>query len=203
MASVSPYHGLEEAKWAGKTDELIDAHPLKREELVKVVLQAWSDIFDSKFGPNEFKVGKDIYPQPKIMGFLLHELIPIEFQTRYPAVWRGQLTKSDKDLVYIPDPKFSVEIKTSYNPRNIFGNRSYAAKSDKPSKRVIKDKSGYYLTVNFGKCSPASPNPEILFIKYGWLDHADWVGQAAETGQSAHLPPAAAKYKLQTLYPSK
>ncbi len=197
MASFSPYQGLEEAKWADKTDELINSHPLKKEEMVEVVLQSWNDIFDSRFGPKGFQIGKHIFPKPQIMGFLLHEMIPLEFAERYKGLWRGDLSGADKDLVYISDSKFSVEIKTSSNPKQIFGNRSYA---QEPNGIGKKDKSGYYLTVNFGKCQKSFPKPLILLIKFGWLDHTDWVGQAAATGQQAHLIPAAAKHKLQTLY---
>ncbi len=110
--------------------------------MVEVVLQSWNDIFDSKLGPKGFQIGKHIFPKPQIMGFLLHELIPLEFSARYPRLWRGEQTASDKDLVYIPDPQYSVEIKTSSDSKNIYGNRSYAQESDSAGK---KSKSGYYL----------------------------------------------------------
>jgi ScaI restriction endonuclease len=72
----SPYAGLPPEKWAAKTLELIEQYPLKKEEIAEVVLQAWKDIFDSRLGPKGFQIGKDIFPQPQIMAFLLHELIP-------------------------------------------------------------------------------------------------------------------------------
>ncbi|MDR3737496.1 MAG: ScaI family restriction endonuclease [Terracidiphilus sp.] len=196
----SPYLGLAEAKWLQKTNELIEAHPLKTKEIKEVVLQAWDDLFDSKFGPKNFKIGTHIFPKPQIMGFFLHELIPLEFATRYPNKWRGEKTAGDKDAVYIPDNKFSIEIKTSSHAAQIFGNRSYAQVGTTEGK---KSKSGYYLTVNFGKFTATECRPKILKIRFGWIDHSDWIGQAAATGQQAHLVAGADRYKLLAIYPAE
>src|ERR1035441_1783561 len=130
MVALSPYNKVKETQWLQKTKQLVEAHPLKAIELVKVVLQSWNDIFESKLGPKGFQIGKHIFPKPQIMGFLLHELIPLEFAARYPKLWRGEQSSSDKDLVYIPDAQYSVEIKTSSNSKNIYGNRSYAQESE-------------------------------------------------------------------------
>lgn len=191
-----PYSGIPKKKWAEKTKELVAAHPLKGKEIVEVVLLSWGAIFQSKIGPHSFRIGTDLFPKPQIMGFFLHELIPLEFAARHPKKWRGEQIAGDKDLVYIPDPQFSVEIKTSSHKTQIFGNRSYA---QKPSS-AKKSKSGYYLTINFekfGKCQPS--RPRIIRIRFGWLDHTDWIGQAAATGQQAHLNPNAEEKKLITL----
>jgi hypothetical protein len=47
---TSPYKGLKQARWLGKTNELSAAHPLKAAELVDLVLTCWKDVFDSKLG---------------------------------------------------------------------------------------------------------------------------------------------------------
>jgi hypothetical protein len=198
--AVSPYAGLAENAWLKKTEELVSAHPLKTSEIRCVVLQAWSDIFDSKLGPHNFQIGRHIFPKPQIMGFFLHELIPLEIASRYPGKWRGDQTAADKDLVYIPDNLFSVEIKTSSHPTRIFGNRSYAQPAESVGK---KNKSGYYLTVNFGKFDQSGANPKILLIRFGWIDHSDWIGQAAASGQQAHLTPSADRLKLLTIHPAE
>jgi hypothetical protein len=195
----SPYLKIPEDAWLKQTKRLIDSHPLSSKEIVDVVLQAWADIFDSKLGPKGFQIGKDIFPKPQILGFFLHELIPLEFAARYPGKWRGERTSADKDLVYIPNDAFSMEIKTSSHPNQIFGNRSYAQEITNGGK---KSKSGYYLTVNFGKCSEKISRPSISQVRFGWLDHTDWIGQSAATGQQAHLTPAADKYKLLRIYPA-
>lgn len=191
--ATSPYEGIPEALWRNKTRELIHEHPLKIVEVREVVLQAWNDIFDSKLGPKRFQIGRHIFPKPQIMGFFLHELIPLEFAARYPTDWRGEKTAGDKDMVYIPDSKFSIEIKTSSHPTQIFGNRSYAQEGKGAGK---KSKSGYYLTVNFGKFDTSGAKPTISRIRFGWIDYSDWVGQTAQSGQQAHLTTEADQFKL-------
>jgi hypothetical protein len=193
----SPYDGLPTAKWQSKTEELISRHPLKPDEIVEVTLKAWQDIFLSSIGNRGFKIGQHIFPKPQIMPVLLHELIPLEFSDRYPKIWRAEKGGGEKDLMCISDPSFSVEIKTSSHATKIFGNRSYAQVETNPKKA----KSGYYLAINFEKFSAESEIPVITGIRFGWLDHSDWTGQASQTGQQAHLSGEAEKYKLLKLYP--
>jgi hypothetical protein len=193
---ASPYIGLPPEKWLTVTQQLVKAHPLKTAEIVKVVLAAWDSIFASKMGTSAFHIGEDIFPKPQIMGFLLHELISLELATRHPKSWRGERTSGDKDIVYIPDDQYSIEVKTSSNPRHIFGNRSYAQEATE-NKKV---KSGYYLTVNFEKFSGDAKKPIIRLVRFGWLDATDWIGQKAATGQQSHLPPEVENYKLLELY---
>ena len=192
----SPYANLPPDSWEAKTRELIQSHPLRSAELVEVVLSSWDSIFDSAIGTKGFAIGQHIFPKPQIMGFLLHELIPLEFQARHPEVWRIDKTGNDKDLVHIPDPSFSVEIKTSSHPTQIFGNRSYA----QPATSSKKSKAGFYLAVNFEKFSRTRSNPLIRAIRFGWLDHSDWIAQKAATGQQARLEPIVYQTKLLLLY---
>ncbi len=187
------------AAWPSISQSLIDKHPLKSTEIVEVVLKAWEDIFQSSFGVKPFKIGVEIFPKPQVMAFLLHELIPLEFAERHAGVWRIDKSGNEKDLVYIPDDQYSVEIKTSSSDGKIFGNRSYAQKSE----AVKKKKFGYYLAINFEKFGGKKKLPEINLIRFGWIDHDDWVGQAAATGQQAHLKPDSEKYKLIRIYSKK
>ncbi|MFN8626393.1 MAG: ScaI family restriction endonuclease [Candidatus Binatia bacterium] len=193
---TSPYKGLPPEKWHAVTQQLVKEHPLKAKEIVEVVLAAWDSIFASKLGTSAFHIGKDIFPKPQIMGFFLHELIPLELAARHPKTWRGEKASEDKDIVYIPDDQYSIEVKTSSNPRHIFGNRSYAQEASE-NKKV---KSGYYLTVNFEKFSGDTKRPNILLVRFGWLDATDWIGQKAATGQQSRLPPEVENYKLLELY---
>ncbi len=196
----SPYKGLVSDKWLNVTNKLIKLHPVSVEEWTEIVFKAWGDIFKSKIGSKPFQIGKDISPKPQIMGFLLHELISLEIEKRYPHVWRKERSGKDKDLIFIPDNNFSVEIKTSSNKDRIFGNRSYAQKSLSGK----KNKSGYYLTVNFEKFLEGGKLlPKILLIRFGWLDHVDWIGQASATGQQSRLPSDIYKYKLLVIFKSK
>lgn len=199
MPGDSPYSGVSHERWIEKTKELVAAHPLGTKEIVEVVLEAWEGIFESTIGKKGFKIGTEIQPKPQMIGFFLHELISLEFETRYPGIWQAERAASDKDLVHLPDEVFSVEIKTSSNPSRIFGNRSYAQRA-RSSK---KSKSGYYLAVNFQKFSPKTNTPRILRVRFGWLDDTDWIGQKAATGQQARLAPAVEQGKLLLLHSLK
>jgi len=37
-------------------------------------------------------------------------------------------------------------------------------------------------------------------IRFGWLDHTDWIGQKAATGQQSRLAPETYDLKFKTLY---
>ncbi len=197
MADESPYLDVPQDRWREKTEELIARHPLRDEELVEVVLQSWDSIFASRLGTHGYRIGTHIFPKPQIMGFLLHELIPLELADRHPKVWRIDKSGRDKDLVHIPDERLSVEIKTSSHPNQIFGNRSYA----QPSPASKKAKAGYYLAVNFQKFKRDGPQPKIVGVRFGWLDHSDWIAQKASTGQQARLAGHVYGSKLIQLFP--
>jgi hypothetical protein len=195
---ISPYKNHPIINWLKITKKLIQRHPLSAEEIVQIVLDSWGSIFNSKIG-NTFLIGKDTFPKPQIMGFFLHELIPLTLAMRYPDKWRKEETASEKDLIYIPDETFSIEIKTSSSAKNIYGNRSYAQEANYSK----KSKSGYYLAINFQKFSSTIKKPQITRIRFGWLDYTDWIGQTAATGQQARLSPDVEKNKLIILYELK
>lgn len=198
---ATPYAGVTgDDQLLEKTRELIEAHPLDPAEVVDVVKGAWSDIFASGFGKKKFKIGKSIFPKPQIMGFFLHELIPLELASRHPKEWRPEQVAADKDAVYIPDDYFSVEIKTSSHKSQIFGNRSYAQKVQPGASKKSKD--GHYLAVNFEKFSKSVTKPKVVRVRFGWLDHADWLGQQQASGQQARLTTQADRCKLIELFPN-
>jgi hypothetical protein len=187
----SPFTNLTPEMWKNKTLELINIHPINPNEMYEIVQKVWSDIFKSGIGSKPFNIGVDLFPRPQIMAYLLHELIPLELAYRYPELWRREETVDEKDLVYIPDPNYSIEIKCSSSKNNIFGNRSYTQETLK----YKKSKSGYYLAINF-QGFKINNKPEIKLIRFGWLDHSDWIGQTAASGQQAHLAPQIADGKL-------
>lgn len=198
MASKSPYDGLPQADWLAKTQELVASYPVSGDEMVEIVLGEWESIFDSRVGRHGLRIGEHIFPKPQIMGDYLHELIPYELQERYPGVWQRDQTGSDKDLVNLENDEFSTEIKTSSNPTQVFGNRSYA----QPGSGWKKTRSGYFLAVNFQKWSDALPGelPQIRLIRLGWLNHTDWIPQASATGQQARIRPEAYAGRFVELY---
>jgi len=192
----SPYAGVPSGQWLEITRQLVAKHPLTTDEIVQVVLGSWDAIFDSRMGSKGFRISVDIFPKPQIMGFLLHELIPLELQARHPDHWCGERSGEDKDLVYIPDNFFSIEVKTSSNPSHIFGNRSYAQQTTENKKA----KSGYYLAVNFENFKKRDVRPRVILLRFGWIDSTDWIGQHAATGQQSRLPPSVENGKLLKLF---
>ena len=190
----SPYEGLGPQDWPDRTRELVDNHPLDAGELLEVVHQSWNAIFESQLG--SFRIGEHLFPKPQIMGFFLHELIPLEIARRHPDHWRREEGPEDKDLVYGPDVSYSIEIKTSSSKNRIYGNRSYAQKGMAGK----KSKTGYYLAVNFEKFARHKVDrPELRLVRFGWIDHDDWIGQAAPTGQQARLSQEVETGKLLVL----
>lgn len=114
---------------------------------------------------------------------------------RHPTYWKGACADNDKDIVYINDTRFSFEIKTSgQRGVKVFGNRSYGQKLQNVD-HAKKDKSGYYLTVNFHK-------DNLNLIRFGWIDADDWKSQTSSTGQMASLGKEVYQYKLiELIYP--
>jgi len=188
----SPYADLPINQWEKRTLELIKDHPLDTNEIYDIVNSVWLDIFKSGIGNKPFRIGQDLFPRPQIMAYFLHELIPLELTNRYPKIWRREENTDEKDLVYIPNDLYSIEIKTSSSARKIFGNRSYTQETIKDK----KSKFGYYLAINFEKFAGFGHIPSINMVRFGWLDHLDWIGQNAQTGQQARLEPTVEKYKL-------
>lgn len=195
----SPYDGFSQSQWRSITEKLVSKHPLTP-ELADAVLAAWEDIFASRVGSKQYRIGRDIQLVPQLMGSLLHELIPLVVSDRHPNKWRRQRTKNEKDLVCLFDPTLSLEIKTSSHPSQVFGNRSYGQKAAAEDP-TAKGKSGYYLAVNFEKFDSSGRKPKITLVRFGWFDRTDWISQHAQTGQQARLPPATYELKLVRLYP--
>ncbi|HAM97486.1 MAG TPA: ScaI family restriction endonuclease [Marinilabiliales bacterium] len=193
----SPYKGKKVSEWSAITDKLIAIHPMTTDEIVETVLKSWDDIFNSKIG--SFSIGKEIEPNPQIMSFLLHELVAHYLALKHPGVYKAGTEKSEKDIHCITDTSLSIEIKGSSHPNQIFANRSYAQPQ---SGNGQKDKNGYYIAINFEKFDDVKPNlPKILLIRFGYLEHTDWIAQTAATGQQARLSADVYNFKLKQIYP--
>ena len=138
---TSPYTSLDSKEWPKTTKRLVAEHPLDSREIVDVVLTSWNAIFASKMGTREFEIGKDISPKPQIMGFFLHEFIALELAARYPKKWRGEESKSDKDIVYIPDTNYSI----FYRTQDIFKCQSYLWQSKLCSSKLKEPESQIWI----------------------------------------------------------
>lgn len=189
--SKSPFHGRPESDWIGIRDRVIADHPLDAELIIDAVLSAWETILSAQIGDVRIM---ELEPQPQIMGFLLHELIPVEVAKRAGG-WRRGRARVERDLHYADDAAKSIEIKTSSNANNLFGNRSYGRRSEH-SKAVV---GAYYIGVNFEKFGGPS-KPRIRKIRFGWLDPDDWRSQHAESGQAATFSKAVREKKLKLIY---
>lgn len=185
---MSPYNNIPVSNWINKTKELVSNHPLSP-SIVDLCLKSWQSILNGKINTYLNLLLKQMTISPQATGALLHDIIP-EYISRNVRGFRKGFG-NEKDIVCDYNDFFSLEVKTS-SQKSIYGNRSYT-KSDSG-----KDKSGYYLTINFEKIE--NNDPKILLIKMGWLDHSDWVGQRSETGQQASLTKEAKLGKLVTLY---
>lgn len=194
---TSPYSGKDIDLWHDITLELINMHPL-RDKIVPIVLKSWDDIFNSRIG--SFAIGEDIFPSPQIMSFFLHELVAHYLSLEFPEEYKVGTEKHEKDVHNIKNPDLGIEIKASSNKTQIFANRSYAQPS---SDTEEKDKNGYYIAINFEKISQNNPHPKICLIRFGYLEHHDWIAQKSDTGQQARLKPEAYEGKLITLYSLK
>lgn len=196
---MSPYKDLPETQWKKLTTKLVNDHPLSPDILINTVLEAWDGILRTKIA-DELQIGIDIFPTPQILGNYLHELIPVFLEKKYPGQWTRDITKKDKDLVCVANSYYSVEIKTSSNANNIYGNASYGQEDSASASSKTKD--GYYLAVNFEKFKPSDKEfkPKIRKIRFGWLDHSDWHSQNASSGQSATISPTVRDNKLLLLY---
>lgn len=198
----SPYYGHSFDEWTAITNSLIDSFPVSRQQIVSLVQHSWKQIFQIGTPDDILRIGKNTFPQPTTIGYFLHEIIAKNFELIHSNSWQEDPTGYSKDVIYLPNENFSFEIKTSSSNARIYGNRSYA----NPGKTSKKGKSSYYLAVNFNKFESENgvfiknQQPTIKLIRFGWIDHSDWVGQKAASGQAAHIPVKIERAKLVTLW---
>jgi hypothetical protein len=179
-----PYHGKRVQQWPKVTARLLRKHPLNplgSTGLVDAAVAAWSSLWSTNIGVGAAAVPLSGLQMPAtVVGYFFEILLARELQSRWPEQWRPGLSKAEKDLVFIPDPHFSIEVKTSGQLGDrIYGNRSFG---QAPANQALvrKDKSGYYLTANFFGST-------LTLLRFGWIDGEDWRPQTSPTGQMAGL----------------
>ena len=194
--SASPYAGKKESDWTSITSSLIAAFPIPTSTMVEAVLESWKGIFNSTIGP--LRMGIDIVPSPQITAFFLHELIGHHLSMHSSGNFRTGASKNEKDIHCNIDEALSIEIKASSHASQVFGNRSYAQPKAGASS---KSKDGYFLLVNFNlKKGGESATNQVRLIRFGYLEHSDWIAQKSQTGQQARLSAAAYSGKLAVIY---
>ena len=189
-----------------KTADKIFNFPISVEAIPDVVLDSWKDIFTISDSKGDFRIGINSFPKPQMMGFFLESLIARSFEKLDPKTWVLDPTGYAKDVTNLKNDELSVEIKTSSSKKHIFGNRSYA----NPGAKSKKGKDSFYLAINFDKFDKSdivsgklTKRPEVTLIRFGYLVHSDWIGQAAQSGQSATLSLETEEGKLLELWPNQ
>jgi hypothetical protein len=172
------------------TESLVSRHPLRRRELLDAVQVAWDTVWRTTIGADALAIPLGEVDVPAtVVGYFFEVLLARELGRRHPSQWRGNQSKDEKDLVYLPDGALSIEVKTSgQHGFSVYGNRSVGQNARK-SRVIKKEKSGYYLTVNF-------VGQVLTFVRFGWIDADDWIPQGAPSGQMAALKPAVYQHKL-------
>lgn len=188
--SASPYTDQPEEKWQEITRSLLGAHPLKVDVIREVALAAWGKVWDTTVGSGAVAVRlADLRVPATVVGYFFEVLFARAMGLQFPEEWRGNESGDEKDLVHLKDSRFSVEIKTSGQLGDrVYGNRSYGQEAQK-QQQVKKEKSGYYITVNFYERT-------LTLIRFGWIDAGDWKPQSSPTGQMAGLSDAVYAHKL-------
>lgn len=164
-------------------------YPTSKEKIVKIVEEAFEDFKEGRF--RDMRLGKEIVPEKQVQAGILHELIVARFSKL--EGYREGLAKHDKDIEYIRNKQFSIEVKTSSNPDRIAGNRMTAGLVS------YSDPSGYYLCINF---DPYLKNkeqvPQLRKIRFGWIDAKKWKPQTGK-GQASTLSAETLR-RLNTLF---
>lgn len=186
----SPYQDKPKSEWLKITKRLLSRHPLDADLILSTAHQAWNAVWSTRVGAGKTAINIKALDVPSsVVGYFFEILFARELEKQLPGKWRGCKQGDDKDLVYVPDSRWSVEIKTSGQlGTKVYGNRSYGQKAQNQLS-TKKEKSGFYITVNFFKHT-------LTLIRFGWIDASDWKAQASATGQMAGLPDDVYQYKL-------
>ena len=187
---MSPYADKPLSAWPKITQRLLAKHPLKQDVILDVAGRSWHALWQTQVGAGETAINlSELNVPATVVGYFFELLFAKELAARFPSKWRGCQQGDEKDLVYIPDPALSVEIKSSGQMGvKVYGNRSYGQQLQN-QQLAKKEKSGFYITVNFFKRS-------LSLIRFGWIDASDWKPQKSPTGQMAGLSDEVYRLKL-------
>ncbi len=187
MASL--YNGRPVGEWLEVTRSLIADHPLTPETILAAAQTSWARLWSTTVGDATMGFPfAEADPPATVVGYFFEKLFAKELAARFPQGWRGG-KGSEKDLHCLTDITKSVEMKASGQlGYKVYGNRSFGQVVENAD-IAKKDKSGYYITINFYKQT-------LTLLRFGWIDADDWQAQKAATGQMAGLNDEVYKYKL-------
>jgi len=187
----SPYEGVDLELWSTKTQELIERHPLDLDTIRDTAIKCWGTLWQTNVGAGETAIPLSSIEVPAtVTGYFFEKLFARELERKYPNLWKGGRSKSEKDFVCLSNNSFSIEMKSSGQlGTKIFGNRSYGQQTLDGSQIAKEEKSGYYITVNFYRQT-------LTLLRFGWIDFEDWKPQGSQTGQAATLPSHVYELKL-------
>ena len=161
--------------------------PLEPSEIRELVEESLLDVLESPYGSMELWNGTDIFLTGQAIGNLFQVFFTKRLVRLYPYTWREGCQRDEMDVVCIPKPEYSFEIKTSSSKSGIYGNRSYT----KHGHMMHKVRGGWLLAVNYKRPTPASPTWKIHKIRFGHVDCSEWRGQRTDTGQASSVSPIA------------
>ena len=182
-------------EWVAITNKLVKENPIT-DCIVDLSLRTWKSILNGNVNSYLNLKISELDLSPQAVSNLFHDILPIYIERNVPN-WKKGTQAHEKDVVYMIDDKYSFEVKVSSSKNAIFGNRSYGQSSGDSK----KSKDGYYLAVNIDKLSVDNPN--IRLIRFGWLNHTDWISQKAQTGQRSRLGKGVMDLKFKILYKYK
>ena len=128
----SPYSGKPEPKWLAITKRLVDNHPLRVEDIRDAAAMPWKTLWGTTVGESEngVRLSELDVPATVVGYFFARSRLANELGLRFPGQWRKAQSSAEKDLVYLPDQRYSIELKTSGQRGNkIYGNRERRARS--------------------------------------------------------------------------
>ena len=188
----SPYANKPLNEWENITKKLVQQFPVKKHEMRTVVEDSFKDYLNLTISEFKLQVGKDIFFLAQATGVIIQKLITLKLSKLQKNTWKDGDKKYEKDVVNINKNQFSFEIKTSSSKSGIFGNRSMGH----ISKNKTKERSGYYLIINYKLPKEEDKDFQIYKLRFGWIDDNDWKGQNSPTGQQSTISSDCKSYKL-------
>lgn len=191
---MNHYSNAPEGEWAAITRSLVTDHSLPLENIKKLVLQSWSNVWKIGCKTDNFSINfRELGFPAQVVSSCFESILLKALSEQYPDTWRSG-GAHEKDAHNLENDAMSFELKMSGQLGfKVFGNRSYAyAADEKNNAKIKKSRNGYYLIVNYFE-------EHITLIRFGWIDAQDWEAQKSQSGQMARLLPHVYDHKLITI----